>query len=132
MIVVDTQILVHAATENPLAHLAAGVRGKDAEWHTSPLWRTEFRSMLAGALRRGALGMEAGLRAFALAERHLKSEVPVDTAALLALVSRSRCSAYDLEFVAVAQALGVRLVTNDKQILADFPTIAISPEAFAA
>jgi hypothetical protein len=41
-------------------------------------------------------------------------------------------SAYDLEFVAVAHSPRVQLVTNDKQVLAEFLGIEISPEAFAA
>jgi hypothetical protein len=42
----------------------------------------------------------------------------------------SRCSAYDLEYVAVARGLGVKLVTNDQQILSDFPGTAVSLESF--
>jgi predicted nucleic acid-binding protein len=49
---------------------------------------------------------------------------------VLELASRSGCSAYDCEFVALAQDLEVPLVTNDRQILKAFPTIAISPSAF--
>jgi len=43
---------------------------------------------------------------------------------VLRLVSRSDCSAYDCEFVAAAQALGVGLVTMDGKLLKAFPKIA--------
>ncbi len=37
------------------------------------------------------------------------------------LVARSRCSAYDCEYVALAQALGTILVTEDRALLRAFP-----------
>jgi predicted nucleic acid-binding protein len=42
------------------------------------------------------------------------------------LLSTSRCSAYDCEFVAVAEQLAMPLVTEDRAILAAFPVLAQS------
>ena len=52
--------------------------------------------------------------------------------AVLDLAAASSCSAYDCEFVALAQDLGVRLVTVDKQVLKEFPTVAIALGEFVA
>jgi predicted nucleic acid-binding protein len=41
------------------------------------------------------------------------------------IVQRSGCSAYDCEFVALAQSLGIPLVTVDKHVLRQFPGVAI-------
>jgi predicted nucleic acid-binding protein len=49
---------------------------------------------------------------------------------VLSLVVESTCSAYDCEFVALAKDLDVPLVTANKQILIQFPTIAHSLEQF--
>jgi len=49
---------------------------------------------------------------------------------VLQLVSESKCSAYDCEFVALARDLNVKLVTVDKQILREFPGDAISLEKY--
>ena len=49
---------------------------------------------------------------------------------VLTLAARSGCSAYDCEFVALAQDLEVPLVTSDRQILKAFPTMAVSPSVF--
>jgi predicted nucleic acid-binding protein len=48
----------------------------------------------------------------------------------LQLAVRSRCSAYDCEFVALAQDLRVPFVTADRQVLAAFPATAVSPTDF--
>ena len=49
---------------------------------------------------------------------------------MLELTLASSCTAYDCEFVALAKELGVKLVTSDRQILAQFPETAIAPGQF--
>jgi predicted nucleic acid-binding protein len=53
-------------------------------------------------------------------------EDKVSTEHVLQLVSSSQCNAYDCEFVAVAQHLGVPLITEDRAILTAFPDLAQS------
>ena len=55
-----------------------------------------------------------------------------DPASVLAKAPDSGLSAYDAEFVVLAEELGVRLVTSDQQVLRTFPNVAISPEDFVA
>jgi predicted nucleic acid-binding protein len=57
-------------------------------------------------------------------------EYMVISSRVLALNSLSNCSAYDCEFVAVAQDLHLPLVTADKKLLRAFPHLAISLELF--
>jgi predicted nucleic acid-binding protein len=45
---------------------------------------------------------------------------------VLQLVSTNRCSAYDCEFVAVAEQFAVPLVTEDRAIVAALPVLAQS------
>jgi predicted nucleic acid-binding protein len=49
---------------------------------------------------------------------------------VLNLASRSGCTAYDCEYVALAEALDVLLITEDREVLRAFPDRAISPEKF--
>ena len=56
----------------------------------------------------------------------LAHEHAVDSRAVLALVAASDCSAHDCEFAAVAQQLGVPLVTMDAKLLKAFPATAMS------
>ena len=57
-------------------------------------------------------------------------EYEVTSSQILSLTTSSTCSAYDCEFVALAQELGVPLLTSDARILADFPSTAISLDKY--
>ena len=63
MIVADTNLLVYAMTYGPNRELAQSVLHKDPEWHAPTLWRSEFRSALAGYLRAKAMTYEEILEA---------------------------------------------------------------------
>ena len=98
-------------------HRCYGVRNFETHW--------------PGALRRRLLTTEKAIQIANLAESILaENEVTVSTSAVLQLVSRWRCSAYDCEFVALAKEQRVPLVTLDRQLLHDFPRIAVSLQEF--
>lgn len=60
-----------------------------------------------------------------IAERRMRfADRTVTSERVLELASASRLSAYDCEFVAVAQDAGVPLVTADRRIVAAFPETA--------
>jgi predicted nucleic acid-binding protein len=131
VIVVDTQLVAYATLEGPHAALADKVTRRDPNWIAPPILRSEYTNVLFGEMRRGSISLEQANR---LVER-FKALVAVQPApeveAVLALGAASRCTAYDLEFVALAQGAGIQLVTNDRQILDSFPGIAVSLESFA-
>ena len=69
--------------------------------------------------------LEQGREAIGQSEKLMYDhEYFVDPMTVLDLVVSSTCTAYDCEFVGLAQELGVALVTTDQQILRDFPQIA--------
>jgi predicted nucleic acid-binding protein len=81
--------------------------------------------VLAGGLRRNLLTFENALAFAAEAEALLAgNEHEVSSQQVLQLVRDSDCSAYDCEFVALAKALGVPLVTMDTKLLKAFPKLA--------
>lgn len=129
MIVVDTNLLVGAVISGDQASLA--VLDRDPAWTAPPLWRSEFLNVLAGYMRTQGLTARDASRAFDQAELLVEVEHAASPLDVLERVATSRCSAYDLEFVALAKSLGVPLVTNDRQVLEAFPGVAISPGAFA-
>ena len=58
------------------------------------------------------------------------SQYQVSSAEVMRLASTSRCSAYDCEFVALAQQLNINLVTSDQKLIKAFPGTAVSLEAY--
>jgi predicted nucleic acid-binding protein len=133
LIVVDTNVISYCWLQGERTALAHRLRRLDAEWHAPALWRSEFRNVLAGYRRDGSLEgvqvrqiMAAAESMFAGREHHLPSD------RVFALVEQSRLSAYDAEFVALAEILGVTLVTEDRAILGAFPGRAISVDAAVA
>ena len=48
-------------------------------------------------------------------------EYEVETAHVLRLCADSKCSAYDCEYIALAEFLGIKLVTNDAKLTKAFP-----------
>ena len=100
---------------------------REPEWAAPPLWRSEFRNILAGYVRRKMLSFEQACSLQAEAESLLEGfEFEVQSREVMALVRDSDCSAYDCEFVALAERLGSKLVTMDKKVLKAFPKHAVS------
>lgn len=132
MIVVDTNILAYLYLPGDFTQQAEALLAQDADWVAPTLWRSEFRNILAGFMRRGTLTFE---QAYAI-QREVEAllsgrEYEMDSYDVLALVRKSDCSAYDCDFVALAVRLGIRLVTMDKKVLRGFPGEAMSLDAGA-
>lgn len=131
MIVVDTNVIGYLYLASPHSRQAEQALVKDVSWVAPLLWRSEFRNVLALYLRKEWLSLEASQQIMTEALSLMEDqEYEVDSNQVLRLVALSRCSAYDCEFVALAQELGVSLVAQDKQLLKDFPRVAISLAAF--
>ncbi len=122
MIVVDTNILAYLLLPYDHSAQADALFKRDAEWAAPILWRSEFRNLLAGYLRRKTLLLDEILKVQSEAEALLAgNEHEVDSRRVLEFVRDSDCSAYDCEFVVLAERLGVKLVTMDKKVLRAFP-----------
>ena len=132
MIVVDNSVLVYFWLPGAFAEWAEAAKAQDGIWAAPVLWRAEFRNVLAGYLRRKLLIEAEANAAFLNAQKDLGAqEFTVPTERILKLVLASDCTAYDCEYVALAQDLGVPLVTADRQILREFPKTAVALEKFA-
>jgi predicted nucleic acid-binding protein len=132
VIVVDSNVIAYCWVNGSLTALAQRVRVKDPDWHAPILWRSEMRSILTGYLRDGSLTAPQIARIMEAAEGALAGrEHLVPSAPVLEIAGKTRLSAYDCEFVALASVLSVPLVTADKGVLRAFPDRALTMEAFA-
>lgn len=131
MIVVDTNVLVYLYVAGERTAEAEAVLARDAEWAAPLLWRSEFRNVLVGLVRRRALSPAEAIQASDEAERRMAGrEYTVVSHHVLHLAARSGCSAYDCEFVALAEDLAASLVTTDRRVFAAFPSRAVTLAAF--
>jgi predicted nucleic acid-binding protein len=132
MIVTDTNLLAHLFLGGTGTGLAREVFIRDPEWAAPFLWRSGFRSVLAQYLRKREVSLTDACSLQRKAESLLLGrEYLVRSERVLRLVLESSCSAYDCEFVALAEQLRVPLVTSDRQVLSAFPAIARSPGRYA-
>ena len=131
MIVVDTQLPLQLTVDTDDSELARLVFERDPIWTAPQLWRSEYRNAILGYVRRGHLTLDEALacdlRAAVVLAGHKHA---IDSAVVLRTALASKLTAYDAEFVVVARALGVKLVTFDKQILAHCPDVAVHPAEF--
>lgn len=133
MIVADVNLVAYLLLGGAQTDLAQQVLEQDPSWAAPVLWRSEFRSILAAYMRQRGLALRDAWQAHELAEGLLgANEYSLSGERVLQLVAESPCSAYDCEYVALAEELQVVLVTSDRQLLRAFPRMALSPKDFVA
>ena len=127
MIIVDSNVLAYLYLPGEHTAAAEALLEAEPEWAAPVLWRSEFRNILAGYLRRKSLTFDQA-HALQLEAQALLAggEFEVESLRVLELVRDSDCSAYDCEFVALAEKLETRLVTMDKKLLKAFPARAVA------
>ncbi len=133
MIVVDTNIIAYLLINGDHTANAIAVMRKDAEWAAPILWRSEMRNLLSLYVRRNVFSHDAAILIMEEALTVMRGrEFDVASARVLELSEMSCCTAYDSEFVSVAERLNVPLVISDKNVLTAFPSIAVSMPNFTA
>ena len=127
MIVVDTNIIAHLFIPSDVSAAAEKALQEDADWIVPRLWRSEFRNILATRLRVRKISLENAIDTMAKAEGLLRDhEYEISSADVLAACHDSDASAYDCEFVVLAQQFGIPLLTTDKKLERSFPETATS------
>lgn len=131
MIVVDTNIIAYLWIPGENNQLSEQVLEKDPEWIAPILWRSEFRSVLAGYMRTRKLSLAMAGKIILAAEAQLQGkEYLVASQTVFKLVKNSGCSAYDCEFVVLAEEKKVPLITFDRKVLKAFSASTRHPEDF--
>jgi predicted nucleic acid-binding protein len=131
MIVVDTNIIGYLFLSSEQSILAERALRKDSEWAAPILWRSELRNVLALYMRRKLIRLEHAQHIMDGALELLRGrEYEVSSYEVLRLASESTCSVYDCEFIAAANDLKAPLITVDKELLREFPSVAVSLAMF--
>ena len=131
MIVVDTNIIGYLFLSSEQSLLAERALIRDNVWAAPILWRSELRNVLAFYMRKDLIKLEEAHQIMDAALALLRGrEYEVSSYEVLRLVSESNCSAYDCEFIAAANDLKAPLITVDKELIREFPRVAISLTKF--
>lgn len=127
MIVVDTNIITYFWLPGEYTAPAVRLLKKDSEWVVPLLWRSEFRNVLAFYFRKGMLPIASASQIIYEAEKMFAGrEYTVSSEAVIEKLPVCSLSAYDLEYVVLAEQLEIKLVTLDKKVLKSFPEITLS------
>ena len=133
MIAIDTNVLAYLFLTSEHSTQAEQALRRDPDWTAPLLWRSEFRNVLAHYIRRELLSLHEAQAIMDTATDLMRGrEYEAVSHRVLSLAAASTCSAYDCEFVALAQDLGIPLVTADRKILQQFPEVAVPLDGFGS
>lgn len=131
MIVVDSNIIAARNLTSILSAKAQQVEQKDPAWVVPVLWRYEFQNILATAMKARQIKAKQALgvwqRVFGIL---IDNESEPSPAKVIDLVNQYGITAYDGQFIALAMEMGIRCVTEDRELQEKFPKIAVSMDVF--
>ena len=131
MIVVDTNVISYLFINGDNSKYARKLLVQDSQWIAPVLWKSEFRNVLALYLRQGHFSLQKTLSLLHESEHLMRNAAyEINSTKVMQLVSESKCSAYDCEFVVLAQELSIPLITLDKKLIKEFPKTAHSLKAY--
>ncbi|MEZ5584931.1 MAG: type II toxin-antitoxin system VapC family toxin [Candidatus Competibacteraceae bacterium] len=133
IMLVDTNILAYLLIVGDRTQAAQTLFAHDAEWKSEAFVLVEFSNILATYQRLGELSHAQAEYLLNEAEIRLQGLVSLPHITALRTAQRFRVSAYDARFLATAENLGARLVTEDTKLRTAAPKLTQSlAEALAA
>ncbi len=131
MIVVDTNIISYLFLPTLYTKDSELLMEIDDKWCAPLLWRSEFRNVLALYLSKDVIDLTTAMDIQEQAETVLSgNEFQVNSNKVLSLAKDSGCTAYDCEFIALAQLLERPLITTDRKLLRTFPGLTTTAKDY--
>lgn len=127
MIVADTNLIAACVLESKATAAALALRERDSDWRVPRLWRYEMTNILATMIKVKRLSRNDAESIYRQLLGVLRAcEKDPASSGVLSLVEEYGISGYDAQFVALARELGVKLYTQDKELLKKLPEVAMS------
>ena len=126
MLLVDTNVVVYLLIAGDYTAAAQELRARDPDWRSEAYLLIEFTNLASSIARKRmtlSLAEDFLMKAGALFDGKL-ARIP--HASVLAIAARYRVSAYDARFLALADQLGIRLITEDTRLRAAAPALTQS------
>lgn len=131
MIVVDVNVVAYFLVEGEKTAAARDLLHRDPDWRLPALWRHEYLNVLATFAREGGATIaEARTLWRRGVELFGRREQSVDMESALVLATGNRISAYDAQYIALAQQLQTVCVTEDRRLLKMFPAHTRAMQSF--
>ncbi len=129
MIVVDTNIIAYFLIRGDrLSEIVDSLYDADPDWVSPRLWLDEYLNVLATHVRNGGLQAHLSVELLSDAIDLMKGrsfEVIPDR--VLSVANRIGCSAYDAQYVSLAEDMGLQLYSFDRRLVQKCPDIARIP-----
>ena len=126
VVVIDTNILAYLLIEGDHTREAQALLAQDPEWHSEAFVLIEFSNILATYQRIGDLSRAQAERLLNEAETRMQGLINLPHATALRTAQKFLVSAYDARFLATAENLDTRLVTEDTKLRAAAPSLTQS------
>ncbi len=131
MIVADANLVLYLLIDGPHTNTAEAIFQRDPDWLFPMLCRSEIRQAVVRLTRAGRLTGAHAARILKEAARLIDGhEVPLPDEPVRQAAMQSGCSAYDCEYVVLARATGVPLLTFDIAVRKAFPDHCQEPSRF--
>lgn len=127
MIVVDNNIIAYLLISGERTEQARQLYAADSDWLVPSLWQHEFLNVLANMVKYGGGNVTDALGLWQQAITLVASrERIVSMPDALKLAVTFGASAYDAQYVALAESLNCTLVTEDTRLIEKFPGRAMT------
>jgi len=134
MLLVDTNVVAYLLIEGDHTEAAQELRTRDPDWRSEAFLLVELTNVLASSIARKRMTLSLAEDFLAKATALFDGKLGrIPHASVLTIAARHRVSAYDARFLALADQLGSRLITEDARLRAAAPALTQSlAEALAA
>ena len=129
MIVVDTNIITYFLIRGERSDSVDRLMKSEPDWCAPRLWLDEFLNVLTTYERNDLIATDDTYQLLEDAVELMDGRsYEISPERVLAVARRTGCSAYDSQYVALAEDTGSKLYTCDKGVLNKCPDIACKPE----
>jgi|SRR5258708_17230070 predicted nucleic acid-binding protein len=127
MLLVDTNVVVYLLIHGDQTDAAQELRRRDPDWRSEAFLLVELTNVLVSSIATKKMTLTLAQDFLAKAVVLFDGKLArIAHASVLAIAARHRVSAYDARFLALADQLGSRLVTEDARLRAAAPALTQS------
>jgi predicted nucleic acid-binding protein len=126
MQLVDTNVIAYLLIAGDRTAQAQALWQTDRDWRSESFYRIEFSNLLATHMRAKALTLAEAISLLDRAASLVPTLIDTAHADALRVAASHGVSAYDARFLAAAQTLGIKLVTEDSRLRKAAPRLTQS------